>query len=77
LSLQAPSGADLGPALEDECGREDDGYHRAESRAYSPPIPIPVTNRQSKKYQGANANAVATVATMYSAIVSMKSFLRP
>jgi RNA polymerase sigma-B factor len=36
LSLQAPrgaSGADLGPALEDEFGREDDGYHRAESRA--------------------------------------------
>ncbi len=33
LSLHAPRGADLGPALEDECGREDDGYHRAESRA--------------------------------------------
>ncbi len=33
LSLQAPRGADLGPALEDECGREDDGYHRVESRA--------------------------------------------
>ena len=32
LSLQAPRSADLGPALEDECGREDDGYHRAESR---------------------------------------------
>jgi RNA polymerase sigma-B factor len=32
-SLQAPSGADLGRALEDEYGREDDGYHRAESRA--------------------------------------------
>ncbi len=33
LSLQAPRGAELGSALEDECGREDDGYHRAESRA--------------------------------------------
>jgi RNA polymerase sigma-B factor len=32
LSLQAPRRADLGPALEDECGQEDDGYHRAESR---------------------------------------------
>jgi RNA polymerase sigma-B factor len=33
LSLQAPRGSDLGPTLEDECGREDDGYRRAESRA--------------------------------------------
>jgi RNA polymerase sigma-B factor len=33
LSLQAPRGADPGRALEGECGREDDGYHRAESRA--------------------------------------------
>jgi RNA polymerase sigma-B factor len=33
LSLQAPRGAELGSALEDACGREDDGYHRAESRA--------------------------------------------
>ncbi len=33
LSLEAPRRADLGPALEDECGREDDGYDRAESRA--------------------------------------------
>jgi RNA polymerase sigma-B factor len=33
LSLQAPRGADLGPALEDECGREDDGCHSAEFRA--------------------------------------------
>ena len=31
--------------------------------AYSPPIPAPVRNRMTKKYQGANANAVATVAT--------------
>jgi RNA polymerase sigma-B factor len=31
LSLQAPRRADLGSA-EDKCGREDDGYHRAESR---------------------------------------------
>jgi RNA polymerase sigma-B factor len=33
LSLQAPRGAELGSALEDECGRVDDGYHCAESRA--------------------------------------------
>jgi RNA polymerase sigma-B factor len=33
LSLQAPRGAEMESALEDECGREDDGYHRAESRA--------------------------------------------
>jgi RNA polymerase sigma-B factor len=33
LSLQATRGAELGSALEDECGRVDDGYHRAESRA--------------------------------------------
>jgi RNA polymerase sigma-B factor len=33
LSLQAPRGSDLASTLEDECGREDDGYHRAESRA--------------------------------------------
>ena len=26
--------------------------------AYSPPMPAPVKNRQTKKYQGANANAV-------------------
>ncbi len=32
--------------------------------AYSPPMPIPVMNRHAKKYQGANANAVATVARM-------------
>ena len=32
--------------------------------AYSPPIPAPVKNRATKKYQGANAKAVATVATM-------------
>jgi hypothetical protein len=30
--------------------------------AYSPPIPEPVKKRVMKKYQGANANAVATVA---------------
>jgi RNA polymerase sigma-B factor len=33
LSLQAPMGAAVGSALEDEYGREDDGYHRVESRA--------------------------------------------
>ena len=31
--------------------------------AYSPPMPAPVKKRQRKKYQGANANAVATVAS--------------
>ena len=30
--------------------------------AYSPPMPAPVKNRAAKKYQGAKANAVATVA---------------
>ena len=45
--------------------------------AYSPPMPMPVKKRQTKKYQGANAKAVATVAPMYSASVTMKSFLRP
>ena len=30
--------------------------------AYSPPMPEPVKKRATKKYQGANANAVATVA---------------
>jgi hypothetical protein len=30
---------------------------------YSPPMPTPVKNRQRKKYQGAKANAVSTVAT--------------
>jgi RNA polymerase sigma-B factor len=33
LSLQAPRGAEVGHALEDEFGREDDGYLRAEARA--------------------------------------------
>ena len=32
--------------------------------AYSPPMPMPVRNRKTKKYQGANAKAVATVAAM-------------
>ncbi len=31
---------------------------------YSPPMPMPVKNLARKKYHGANANAVATVATM-------------
>jgi hypothetical protein len=30
--------------------------------AYSPPMPAPVKKRATKKYHGANANAVATVA---------------
>ncbi len=45
--------------------------------AYSPPIPSPVTNRARKKYHGAKANAVATVATTYTASVMIISFLRP
>ena len=45
--------------------------------AYSPPMANPVRTRKTKKYQGANANAVATDATMYSASVSRNSFFRP
>ena len=45
--------------------------------AYSPPIPAPVRKRAAKKYQGANANAVAVVATMYRPRVMRNSFLRP
>ncbi len=45
--------------------------------AYSPPIPAPVKNRAMKKYHGAKANAVATVAAKYTTSVSMNSFLRP
>jgi hypothetical protein len=45
--------------------------------AYSPPMPMPVRKRQRKKYQGVHAKAVATVAAMYSASVTMKSFFRP
>ena len=32
--------------------------------AYSPPMPMPVRNRQAQKYQASVANAVATVAPM-------------
>ena len=32
--------------------------------AYSPPMPAPVKKRAMKKYQAANAKAVATVAAM-------------
>jgi hypothetical protein len=45
--------------------------------AYSPPMPAPVRNRHSQKYHASVANAVATVAPMYSASVAMNSFLRP
>ena len=45
--------------------------------AYSPPMPMPVRNRNRKNIQASVANAVATVAPMYSASVSMNSFLRP
>jgi hypothetical protein len=45
--------------------------------AYSPPIPAPVKNRQTKKYMGFIENAVATVATRYTASVIKNSFLRP
>jgi hypothetical protein len=45
--------------------------------AYSPPIPVPVKNRQAKYQIGLIENAVSTVATVYTAKVSMNSFLRP
>ena len=45
--------------------------------AYSPPIPEPVKKRVMKKYQGAKANAVATVAIRYTARVSMNRLRRP
>ena len=44
---------------------------------YSPPMPIPVTNRQAKKNSGVQANAVATVAARYTPSVIMNSLLRP
>ena len=44
---------------------------------YSPPMPIPVTNRQAKKNSGVHANAVAIVAARYTPSVIMNSFLRP
>ncbi len=40
-------------------------------------MPAPVRNRAAYRYQGANAKAVATVATMYTPSVRMKSRLRP
>ena len=45
--------------------------------AYSPPMPAPVKKRATKKYRAVIENAVATVATMYSASVIRNSFLRP
>jgi hypothetical protein len=42
--------------------------------AYSPPIPAPVKNRQTKKYIGFIENAVAT---RYTVSVIRNSFLRP
>ena len=44
---------------------------------YSPPMPMPVKNRQRKKYQALNANAVATVAMMYTTSVIIIRRLRP
>src|SRR5579862_529446 len=44
---------------------------------YSPPIPIPVTNRQAKKKIGVHANAVAKVPARYTPSVIMNSFFRP
>ena len=45
--------------------------------AYSPPIPAPVKNRQTKYHIGFIEKAVSTVAIVYSASVMMNSFLRP
>ena len=45
--------------------------------AYSPPMPAPVKKRQIKNSATLDVNAVATVATRYSASVAMNSFLRP
>ena len=44
---------------------------------YSPPMPMPVTNRQAKKISGVHANAVAIVAARYTPSVIMNSFFRP
>ena len=44
---------------------------------YSPPMPMPVTNRQAKKNSGVQAKAVAKVAARYTPSVIMNSFLRP
>ena len=45
--------------------------------AYSPPMPRPVSARKIQKDAALHVNAVATVATRYTASVTMKSFLRP
>jgi len=45
--------------------------------AYSPPMPEPVKKRAMKKYQGAKANAVATVAVRYTTRVSTNRLRRP
>jgi hypothetical protein len=45
--------------------------------AYSPPVPSPVSVRITKKYQGANAKALATEATMQRPSVARNSRLRP
>src|SRR3954464_8469446 len=45
--------------------------------AYSPPIPAPVRARKSVKLKKFQEKAVSAVAVRYSAIVMVKSFLRP
>lgn len=45
--------------------------------AYSPPIPAPVKNRQTRYQAGFIEKAVSTVATVYSPSVIKNSFLRP
>ena len=45
--------------------------------AYSPPTPAPVKKRQTKNHIGFIEKAVSTVATRYSARVTMKSRFRP
>ena len=45
--------------------------------AYSPPMPRPVSARKIQNDAALLVNAVATVATRYTASVTMKSFLGP
>ena len=45
--------------------------------AYSPPMPKPVSARQSANDQISNENAVSTVATRYTASVTRNIRLRP
>ena len=45
--------------------------------AYSPPMPVPVMNLQTKYHIGFIENAVRTVPTRYTPRVTMNSRLRP